>query len=114
MGKYYTRMKDLDHYDHQFGLMIDYAVKNEQTGQIEYHVDNDILANYQQIDRRKGRFLITWLDDLPVYGELENQEETRQKLDQIWYCEQRICQLKEEIIEKNKELGWDEEKGGYY
>ena len=29
MGKYYTRMKELDHYDHQFGLMIDYAIKND-------------------------------------------------------------------------------------
>ena len=39
MGKYYTRMKDLDHYDHQFGFLIDYAERNEQTGQIEYYVD---------------------------------------------------------------------------
>ena len=110
----YTRMKDLDHYDHQFGLMIDYAVKNEQTGQIEYWTDKNVLANYQQIDKRKGRFLVTWLDDLPVYAELGKEEETGQKLDEIWYCEWRICQLKKEIIQKNKELGWDEEKGGYY
>ena len=114
MGKYYTRIKELDHYDHQFGLMIDYAIKNEKTGQIEYCVDNDVLANYQQIDRRKGRFLITWLDDLPVYAEIGKEKEVKQKLDQIQYYEYKIYQLKNQIIKKNKQLGWDEEKGGYY
>ncbi len=114
MGKYFTRMKNLDHYDHQFGLLLDYAEKNEQTGQIEYFVDNDILANYEEIDRRKGRILITWMDDLPVYGEIGKEKETREILEEIWYCEYRINQLRNEIIKKNKELGWDEEKGGYY
>lgn len=115
MGKW-KRRKDLDKYDDQFGLLIAYATQNLQTGQIEYSWDNEIGANYEWIDKQKGRILSGWLDDLPVYvpiGDKEKQEASSQRVLQYEILKSRMNQILEEIREENKKLGYDQEHLGY-
>lgn len=114
--KRYKRRKDLDKYDKEFGLLIAFANEDLQTGQIEYGWDNEIGANYEQIDRRKGRILSTWIDDLPVYIPRDNEEEAEasyQRVHQYYILEAQMKQILEQIKEKNKELGFDEQHLGY-
>lgn len=113
---HYIRRPELNKYDDQFGLLIAYAEENVQTGEIEYSWDREIGANYEQIDRRKGRILSTWIDDLPVYIPIDNeqqQEESYQRVMRYGLLQKQMEQILEEIREKNKNLGFDEDHLGY-
>ena len=114
--KKYKRRKDLDKYDKEFGLLIASAHEDLQTGQIEYWWDNKIGANYEQIDRRKGRILSTWIDDLPVYVPNDNEEEAEasyRRVCQYYSLKVQMKQILDQIKKKNKELGFDEQHLGY-
>lgn len=113
----YKRRKDLDKYDDQFGLLIAYAEENLQTGQIEYNWDNEIGINHEQIDKRKGRILSTWIDDLPVYIPINDEEESeksQQRVFQYYRLKGELEQIISQIKQKNKQLGYDDQHKGYF
>ena len=114
----FKRRKDLDRRDDEFGLLISYAMENLQTGQIEYWWDNQLGMNYQEIDKRKGRRLSGWIDDLPVYVSRNDQEQAKQLKKMVdCFCYSDDEEQKRKIIEaikiSNKSFGYDEENRGY-
>ena len=120
MGKnVYKRRKDLDEYNGQFGLLISQAYENEQTGQIEHWVNNDILANYEEIDRRKGRYRLGVLgalgsdDQIVIYSEIGKEREVNDRVNEWVYHQNRMCDIERELRENSKKLGWKQDGTTY-
>lgn len=111
-----VRRKQLDQYNKQFGLLISQAYENKQTGEIEYCIDKKIAANYEQIDRRKGRFLTGWVGDnnqIAVYAEIGKQSEVKRKVDEYLYYSNMAAMALDWIRQNSLRLGWKEDGSTY-
>lgn len=68
-------------------------------------IGNEELARIEEEDRKKGRILLGFLDDMPIYSRIGKQKEIKQKVDKIIQNEYKINQLIKELNKVNKYCG---------
>ena len=102
------RMKDLDIFDLDTGLVTQKACKNLQTGQIEYFCDQETYQNGLKIDEHNGRQRIAFLDDMFVYAKKDDKENKKIvgfKIDEILYYLEKANDAIQWLIKNNEECG---------
>ena len=68
-------------------------------------IGNEELARIEKEDRKKGRILLGFLDDMPIYSRIGKQKEIKQKVDKIIQNEYKINQLVKELNKVNEYCG---------
>ena len=68
-------------------------------------IGNEELARIEEEDRKKGRILLGFLDDMPIYSRIGKQKEIKQKVDKIIQNEYKINQLVKELNKVNEYCG---------
>ena len=68
-------------------------------------IGNEELARIEKEDRKKGRILLGFLDDMPIYSRIGKQKEIKQKVDKIIQNECKINQLVKELNKVNEYCG---------
>lgn len=112
----YIEVPELNEYDIQTGLLTGRALKDVQTGQIHYSGDNQTIENLKEIDRQKGRKIVTFLEDgLPVYVDLNDENNAKQvdeKINRMLACEWEYHDIISWIKKNNRRLDYKGRKRG--
>lgn len=68
-------------------------------------IGNEELVRIEEEDRKKGRILLGFLDDMPIYSRIGKQKEIKQKIDKLVQNEYKINQLIKELNKVNEYCG---------
>lgn len=71
-------------------------------------IGNEELARIEEEDRKKGRILLGFLDDMPIYSRIGEEDRVRQKIDRISYYKYQINQIIKQLNQINEECGQKE------
>lgn len=109
----WVRREDLDRVDREFGLVVNCAWEDSDTGVIQYMENSETQQNRREIDRRKSRKLFGRIGNFPIYCKYGQEAQVNKILKEFFNHIERLNFLLERIQQNNRKCGYKQKEKRY-